>query len=324
MAEENKTLEIEEITYTTNTLPSEEDGNPTAKIEEPAPSSEINEEFIKPKKNLIFKILIGVIGALILFIIIGAILYFTGFFEHKEEAPTQQEPQHVEAVQHVEKVEAKVEPKEESYKFNVKDINSKKLNDQLANLTNKNINIEKKENEKKLLEEEKKKKEEDELAKQKIELEEKKQELEKQKALFEETKKQESDVKNEVTPQPEPAKNTNLEEKNPSKEVINNNPSQDVVTKTTQANSNKNEFLLFINVAKIKGVLYKKYLDKIVAINPNVKLCRDEKNRIEIYFGPFENSEERTKILNKLLDKKFNEAYELEFTKEEFDKRCNY
>ena len=37
MAEENKTLEIEEITYTTNTLPSEEDGNPTAKIEEPAP-----------------------------------------------------------------------------------------------------------------------------------------------------------------------------------------------------------------------------------------------------------------------------------------------
>jgi hypothetical protein len=315
MAEENKTLEIEEITYTTNTLPSEEDGTPTAKIEEPAPSSEINEEFIKPKKNLIFKILIGVIGALILFIIIGAILYFTGFFEHKEEAPMQQEPQHVEAVQHVEKVEAKIEPKEEGYKFNVKDINSKKLNDQLANLTNKNINIEKKENEKKLLEEEKKKKEEDELAKQKIELEEKKQELEKQKALFEETKKQESDVKNEVTPQPEPAKNTKSEEKNPSHEIT---------TNATPANDNKNEFLLFINVAKIKGVLYKKYLDKIVAINPNVKLCRDEKNRIEIYFGPFENSEERTKILNKLLDKKFNEAYELEFTKEEFDKRCNY
>jgi hypothetical protein len=315
MAEENKTLEIEEITYTTNTLPSEEDGTPTAKIEEPAPSSEINEEFIKPKKNLIFKILIGVIGALILFIIIGAILYFTGFFEHKEEAPMQQEPQHVEAVQHVEKVEAKIEPKEEGYKFNVKDINSKKLNDQLANLTNKNINIEKKENEKKLLEEEKKKKEEDELAKQKIELEEKKQELEKQKALFEETKKQESDVKNEVAPQPESAKNTKSEEKNPSHEIT---------TNATPANDNKNEFLLFINVAKIKGVLYKKYLDKIVAINPNVKLCRDEKNRIEIYFGPFENSEERTKILNKLLDKKFNEAYELEFTKEEFDKRCNY
>ena len=184
--------------------------------------------------------------------------------------------------------------------------------------------MKKKENEKKLLEEEKKKKEEEELAKQRIELEEKKQELEKQKALLEETKKQESVVKNEVTPQPEPAKNTNLEEKNPSKEVINNNSSQEVVTNTTQPNDNKNEFLLFINVAKIKGVLYKKYLDKIVAINPNVKLCRDEKNRIEIYFGPFENSEERTKILNKLLDKKFNEAYELEFTKEEFDKRCNY
>ena len=321
MAEENKTPENEEINYTTNTFPSGEDGIPTAKIEEPTPSSELNEEFVKPKKNLIFKILIGVISTLILFIIIGAILYFIGFFEHKEETPTQQvEPQHVEVVQQVEKVETK----EEGYKFNVKDINSKKLNDQLANMTNKNINIEKKENEKKLLEEEKKKKEEEELAKQRIELEEKKQELEKQKVLLEETKKQESVVKNEVTPQPEPAKNTNLEEKNPSKEVINNNSSQEVVTNTTQPNDNKNEFLLFINVAKIKGVLYKKYLDKIVAINPNVKLCRDEKNRIEIYFGPCENSEERTKILNKLLDKKFNEAYELEFTKEEFDKRCNY
>jgi hypothetical protein len=321
MAEENKTPENEEINYTTNTFPSGEDSAPTAKIEDPAPSSEINEEFIKPKKNLIFKILIGVVSALILFIIIGAILYFIGFFEHKEEAPSQQvEPPHIETVQHVEKVETK----EDSYKFNIKDINSKKLNDQLANLTNKNINIEKKENEKKLLEEEKKKKEEEELAKQKIELEEKRLELEKQKALLEEIKKQESTVKNEVTPQPEAAKNTNLEEKNQSKEVLNNNPSQEVVTKPTQPNDNKNEFLLFINVAKIKGVLYKKYLDKIVAINPNVKLCRDEKNRIEIYFGPFENSEERAKILNKLLDKKFNEAYELEFTKEEFDKRCNY
>jgi hypothetical protein len=311
MAEENKTPENEEINYTTNTFPSEEDNVPTAKSDELAPSNEINEEFIKPKKSLVFKILIGVISVLILFIIIGAILYFIGFFEHKEETPAQQvDPQHVEAVQHVEKTEMK----EESYKFNVKDINSKKLNDQLANLTNKNINIEKKENEKKLQEEEKKK-QEDELAKQKIELEEKKQELEKQKTLLEETKRQESIAKNEISPQPEPAKNTNLEEKSPS---------QEIVTKTNQANSNKNEFLLFINVAKIKGVLYKKYLDKIVAINPNVKLCRDEKNRIEIYFGPFENSEERTKILNKLLDKKFNEAYELEFTKEEFDKRCNY
>ena len=68
----------------------------------------------------------------------------------------------------------------------------------------------------------------------------------------------------------------------------------------------------------------KKYLDKIISINPNVKLCRDEKNRIEIYYGPFKNSEERRELLDKLVKNKFSEAYELEFTQEEFDKRCNY
>ena len=98
------------------------------------------------------------------------------------------------------------------------------------------------------------------------------------------------------------------------KELVNN-----------QENTKKdNGFLLFINVAKIKDVLYKKYLDKIVAVSPNIKLCRDDKNRIEIYYGPFDNNEERTKLLNKLFENKFNEAYELEFTQEEFDKRCNY
>jgi hypothetical protein len=95
-------------------------------------------------------------------------------------------------------------------------------------------------------------------------------------------------------------------------------------TSIQKENVVNNQFLLFINVAKIKDVLYKKYLDKIIAINPNVRLCRDEKNKIEIYFGPFEKNEDRTELLNKLIKNKFTEAYSLEFTQEEFDKRCNY
>ena len=47
-------------------------------------------------------------------------------------------------------------------------------------------------------------------------------------------------------------------------------------------------------------------------------------NRIEIYYGPFKNNEERSELLDKLMKNKFEEAYELEFTQEEFDKRCNY
>ena len=53
------------------------------------------------------------------------------------------------------------------------------------------------------------------------------------------------------------------------------------------SNKVNNNFIKLINVAKIKGSLYKKYLDKVTAINPSAILCRDDKNRIEIYFGPF-------------------------------------
>ena len=83
-------------------------------------------------------------------------------------------------------------------------------------------------------------------------------------------------------------------------------------------------FLKFISVAKIKGELCKKYLDRVVAINPNIILCRDDKNRIEIYYGPFNDENTRKDLLEKLIKNKFSEAYELEFTKEEFDIRCNY
>jgi len=93
---------------------------------------------------------------------------------------------------------------------------------------------------------------------------------------------------------------------------------------TSVKEENKNGFLMLINVAKIKGVLYKKYLDKLAKINPNIKLCRDDQNRIELYYGPFEKDTDRTELLNKLISNKFNEAYELEFTQEEYDKRCNY
>ncbi len=315
MTEENNALDNSEITYTTNpNISSESKETVTPKPEE-API-EINQEFVKPKKNTLFKVLIGIISLLIIIIIIGAILYFTGFFNHKEEIVIQKEEEHIEQQQEVAQHIEKVEQKEEGYKFNIKDINSKKLNEQLANLTNKNL--EKKENDKKAVEETKKeettlKNHEEELIKQKAELEKQKIEFEKQKAEFEKIKEDSLSQKKETVAQIEQVKQP--EETSPE------NAQKKTLDKETNA---KNEFLLFINVVKIKGVLYKKYLDKIIAINPNVKLCRDEKNRIEIYYGPFKSSEERSELLDKLIKNKFSEAYELEFTQEEFDKRCNY
>ncbi|WP_417328612.1 hypothetical protein [Halarcobacter sp.] len=87
---------------------------------------------------------------------------------------------------------------------------------------------------------------------------------------------------------------------------------------------NANLFLSFINVAVIKGDLHKSYLDKVESFDKKISLCRDSKNRIEIYFGPYESPVERNKVFNSLMDNGFKDAFLVDFTKEEYQKRCNY
>ncbi|RXJ76535.1 hypothetical protein CRV03_08770 [Arcobacter sp. F155] len=87
---------------------------------------------------------------------------------------------------------------------------------------------------------------------------------------------------------------------------------------------NANLFLSFINVAVIKGDLHKSYLDKVESFDKKISLCRDSKNRIEIYFGPYESPIERNKVFNSLMDNGFKDAFLVDFTKEEYQKRCNY
>ena len=84
------------------------------------------------------------------------------------------------------------------------------------------------------------------------------------------------------------------------------------------------KFVSLINVAKIKGELLKSYLDKVTSIYSNIKLCRDDLNRIEIYYGPFKDNNLRNEIYKKLQENGIVNSYEVELTKEEFDKRCNY
>ena len=116
MPEDNKPLDPNDINYTTNSYSSSEEENDSDLSEsnqEPAPK-EIEEEFVKPKKHLLFKILIGIAGVLLFLIIIGLVLYFTGFFEPKEIEKPASTP--------VTTVVEKVETTESNYKFDVKDI----------------------------------------------------------------------------------------------------------------------------------------------------------------------------------------------------------
>jgi hypothetical protein len=282
---------------------------------------ELKEEFVKSKKkSTLSKILIGLIVFLILLLALGITLYFLGFFTPKEEP-----------IQVTIQDNAPIEVKEETYKFDIKDINSKKLNEQLSYLTNKNINqdkteeLEKIENEKRIIEEQKRREEEaykiqeEALLKEKAAIEEKKIELENEKAQLEAMKQEALRLKEELE-----ANKTKLEVVEPINNEVVVQKQETMQEPVSAKNDTNNSFLKLINVAKIKGSLYKKYLDKITAINSSAILCRDDKNRIEIYFGPFNNDEKRAELLDKLLDKGFDEAFELELTQEEFDKRCNY
>jgi len=318
-----ETLNIEE--ETNNSIKIEEANDKAQKIQD---DNQSEDKEIKKQKKVPFlnKILFGLVGFLLLVLIVGAILFSMGFFEEKEELKNT-------------KIIEQQKPIIKENSFNISDINSKKLNKQLLLLTNKNIiaeeennRREKLEEEKKIkLEEEKKKKkalvlEEEKISKEKEELENKKIALEKQKKELELLKNEAIVLRNEMID----SKNLLEMQKEEliKKEVI----EKEIVLQEDQKNTKElevivkeeNKFIPLINVAKIKGELYKSYLDRITAISSNIKLCRDELNRIEIYYGPFEDNTLRNELYKKLQEKGIVNSYKVELTKEEFDKRCNY
>lgn len=288
-------------------------------VEQIAPVINEKKKLKKPSLKII---LISIIAFLVLLLIIGFSIII---FSPKEEAP-------VEVKEEVTVKEEVVEEKEPEVKFDLSSINSQKLNEQLANLTNKNLqkepeNIKENEESRRVLEEQKRieeeslKIEEDLVLKQKESLEEKKAELEIEMQKLEALKQEAVMAREELLK----AQNTNQSQQN---ELEKEDNSPKIVKKEEPSKEsieqNSGEFLQLINVAKIKGVLYKKYLDKATSIDSNILICRDDLNRIELYYGPFTSNELRETLLNRLLKNGFSQAYEVEMTKDEFDKRCNY
>ncbi|QKF82917.1 hypothetical protein [Halarcobacter ebronensis] len=318
---------------------------------------------IQKKQPKIFKVLIAIAALLSVVLLIGIILYFSGFFDPKPVVETK-------VVKEIKKVEPEVV-------FNENDINKKELNKKLNMLTKKEImSQEELEAEEKKIEEEKKRKEEEmqkeieekkkeeelKLANQLTKIQEEKKALEEQQLaikqqqeeflkLQEEAKKELEEKKNQIlngtSSENKPAVNA------PAKEDTNSeNPTTDVAQTPQEDNANTDEnsaqtqeqqlvsqeqmpkeeatkivtksFLSFINVATIKGELFKTYLDDIEKYNKNISLCRDTKNNIEIYFGPFDSQNEREKVFSNLMENGYKDAYLVDFTAEEYNKRCKY
>lgn len=299
--------------------------NPENQISE---NQEQKEDDKKDKTLLIKRVLFITIGVLLLFLIILATIFIFKSEESKE--PTESSPPVESSAKTNENNRENVpsEPEIKETKFDFNNLEPEKLNEQLELLTNKNMEYQK-EKEQKILEEEKKlspvfnlvnnlkdkegiKKEENSIVSSE---DNKKEEISKIEEIKEDKKEEIISEKKDV------ATSTNNETKTQNETSnINSNSKKEETTKITESLT----FVKLINVAKIKGDLNKKYFDKVIEVNANVLLCRDDENIIELYYGPFLEDEIRDNLLSKLIKNGFKEAYSLEMTKEEFDKRCNY
>jgi len=81
-------------------------------------------------------------------------------------------------------------------------------------------------------------------------------------------------------------------------------------------------FLMFAQVATIKTKLYLSFLQKINKIDKRISVCRNDVNHIEIFVGPFSSESERSEILSELNTSLVKDAFAIDFTQKEFDKRC--
>ena len=299
--------------------------NPENQISE---NQEQKEDDKKDKTLLIKRVLFITIGVLLLFLIILATIFIFKSEESKE--PTESSPPIESSAKtnenNTENVPSEPEIKETKFDFN--NLEPEKLNEQLELLTNKNMEYQK-EKEQKILEEEKKLspvfnlvnnlKDKEEIKKEENSIvsseDNKKEEISKIEEIKEDKKEEIISEKKDVATSTSNETKTQNETSN-----INSNSKKEETTKITESLT----FVKLINVAKIKGDLNKKYFDKVIEVNANILLCRDDENIIELYYGPFLEDEIRDNLLSKLIKNGFKEAYSLEMTKEEFDKRCNY
>ena len=299
--------------------------NPENQISE---NQEQKEDDKKDKTLLIKRVLFITIGVLLLLLIILATIFIFKSEESKE--PTESSPPVESSAKtnenNTENVPSEPEIKETKFDFN--NLEPEKLNEQLELLTNKNMEYQK-EKEQKILEEEKKLspvfnlvnnlKDKEEIKKEENSIvsseDNKKEEISKIEEIKEDKKEEIISEKKDIATSTSNETKTQNETSN-----INSNSKKEETTKITESLT----FVKLINVAKIKGDLNKKYFDKVIEVNANVLLCRDDENIIELYYGPFLEDEIRDNLLSKLIKNGFKEAYSLEMTKEEFDKRCNY
>ncbi len=275
---------------------------------------------IQKQRPKIYKVLMSIVAFLLLLITIGAVLYFMGYFDSEPKK----------------KIETKTSNIKKVISFNSKDLNQKRLNKKLTMLTKyeimnrdeldaeeRKIKLVKKKAEAKRKKEitQKKKEAEEKIAANYAKIEKEKEELLKQQLELKKEHKKFIKIQEEATLALEIEKNNFFKELESKKNILQENI---MIEDTITENKKVKFFLSFINVATIKGNLYKLFLEKVQKFDKKLSLCRNSKNSIEILFGPYDSNKERIKVFNNLLENDIKEAYLIDFTQVEYEKRCNY
>jgi len=259
---------------------------------------------LQKKKSKPIKALMGLILFFIGFFVIILILFFIGFFDSKQNHNKNAQTTKI------------IKQKKKNEEINLKEINKVRLNNKLKNLTQREFFSQKEPRGQKR--KASKQEEEADIQKKKKQLEEvfknhqkliKKQEKE----FLKLQKMAKLDLENE--------KKKILKELETKKSTIAKTQEKKMDNKVEES---KSMFLLYINVVTVNGDLLKSNLDKIEKSGRKISLCRDSKNRIEVYLGPYSSNKERERALSNLLVNDFKNAYLVGLTKEEYKKRCEY
>ena len=260
---------------------------------------------VQKKRSKLQNILLIVAGILVFIILVGIVLYFMGFFEPEAKRADSNISKEANATTAVKQVKKK-------YKFRLDHINTKRLNKKLALLTKYEI-IEDQEKElEKIKEKEALKKEikkEDTASKDKIQ--------------DSNISKKEVDANKTIVAAKQDDTNLTIDQ-NLSKPVTTNNELKKKIIKQTIYKPKDKEFLNFVQISVLRYKLFKSFIDKKKDSKARISICQDNKGRSQILIGPFTTKESRDWVISKINSSIKEDAFAVEFTKEEFDKRCNF
>lgn len=294
------------------------------------PTQEDTQEYgVQKKLGKLQKILIGVVGSLILIVVIGLILFLTGFFDPEEPIAEPTDQTQTQTEQPI--VEEK--PK---YVFKSEDIDENRLNKKLALLTKYELVEDPEIEEQKALEQQA-------IINNINPQQEQNQQEQTNEQKVEQLVTNNKEETTEETNQQEQSTNQTTQEEQPNDQTTNEvvqetTEKPDLVLEIAQENTDQNDeadslippvyegekFLKFIQVATLQYKLYNSFLSQIKDIDARISICKYKENQTQIFIGPFENETNRDMLIKKINATIVNDAFKIEFTQEEFDSRCNF